>query len=128
MESLVHYQTMLVRRHNAALGDGECGRLRANSLELLQQLEAQDPLRKQRYRDIGQCSVHYDSYRCCCEKLAYPLRAQRHPFHQIGDVDCYSVCLIRERMLDESRREPLTFTSAWLAMASDEPDISGKSG
>ena len=57
MESLVHYQTMLVQRHNAAVGEEECERLRAYSLELLQQLEAQDPLRMQRYRDIGQYSV-----------------------------------------------------------------------
>lgn len=53
MESLVHYQTLLVQHHHAVLGDEECERLRANSLELLQQLEAQDPLRKQRYRDIA---------------------------------------------------------------------------
>lgn len=62
MESLVHYQTMLVRHHNAALGEEERERLRANTFELLQQLETQDPLRKQRYRDIGQCGAHPDSY------------------------------------------------------------------
>jgi len=54
MESLVHYQTLLVRRHHAALGDEDCERLRANSLELLQKLEMLDPLRKQRYRDLGE--------------------------------------------------------------------------
>jgi len=58
MESLVHYQILLVRRHHAALGDEECERLRANSLELLRQLEVLDPLRGQRYRDLGERSVH----------------------------------------------------------------------
>lgn len=89
MESLVHYQTMLVRRHNAALGDEECERLRVNSLELLLQLEAQDPLRKHRYRDIGQYRVHHDSYHHCCGEsrlFTQSLCAQHHPFHQIYDV------------------------------------------
>jgi hypothetical protein len=58
MESLVHYQMLLVRHHSTTLGGEGRERLRANSLELLQQLEAQDPLRKQRYRDIGQDDVH----------------------------------------------------------------------
>lgn len=69
MESLVHYQTMLVQRHNRALGDDERERLRSNSLKLLQQLEAQDPLRKQRYRDIGQCSLYHNSYHRRCEEI-----------------------------------------------------------
>ena len=63
MESLVHYQILLVRRHHAALGDEECERLRANSFKLLQQLETLDPLRGQRYRDLGECGVHRESYR-----------------------------------------------------------------
>lgn len=53
MESLIHYQTLLVRHHHAALGEEECERLRVNSHELLRKLEALDPLRQQRYRDIG---------------------------------------------------------------------------
>jgi len=53
MESLVHYQTLLIRGHYTALGDEECDRLRANSLELLRQLEVLDPLRRQRYRDLA---------------------------------------------------------------------------
>jgi len=53
LESLVHYQTLLVRRHYAVLGEEECERLRAESLEWLQQLEVLDPLRKQRYRDLA---------------------------------------------------------------------------
>ena len=57
MESLVHYQILLVRRHRTVLGDEECERLRVNSLELLQQLEVLDPLRGQRYRDLGEHSV-----------------------------------------------------------------------
>ena len=68
MESLVHYQTLLVQHHHAALGDEECERLRANSLELLQQLEAQDLLRKQRYRDIGQYNVYHKSYHVFAKK------------------------------------------------------------
>lgn len=96
MESLVHYQTMLVQRHNAALGDEECERLRVNSLKLLLQLEAQDPLRQQRYRDIGQCSVHCSYHRCHQETrlFTYSLGVQHHPFHQINDVDYYSARLI----------------------------------
>jgi hypothetical protein len=97
MESLVHYQTMLVQRHNAALGDEECERLKASSLELLQQLEAQDPLRKQRYRDIGQCSVHHNPYHSRRKEtclIIYFLGVQHHPSHQINDVDYYSGCLI----------------------------------
>lgn len=72
MESLVHYQTLLVQHHAAALGDGEYEQLRTNSLELLQQLETQDPLRKQRYRDIGQYGVHRKSHnRFCKETLLF---------------------------------------------------------
>lgn len=63
MESLVHYETLLVRRHCAVLGDEECERLKANTLELLRQLEVLDPLRKQRYRDLGERNVHHESYR-----------------------------------------------------------------
>lgn len=73
MESLVHYQTLLVRRHYAALGDEGCERLRADSLELLQRLEELDPLRKQRYRDLGECSVHHESYRRLYERLIFCL-------------------------------------------------------
>ena len=68
MESLVHYQTLLVRHHDAVLGDEECERLRVNSLELLKQLEVLDPLRKQRYRDLGRCGVHRESYHRFCEE------------------------------------------------------------
>ena len=63
MESLVHYQTLLVRRHYAVLGDEVCKRVRADSLELLQRLEVLDPLRRQRYRELGECGVHRESYR-----------------------------------------------------------------
>jgi len=63
MESLAHYQILLVRRHHAALGDEECERLRASSFKLLQQLELLDPLRGQRYRDLGEYGVRRESYR-----------------------------------------------------------------
>ena len=59
MESLVYYQTLLIQGHYAVLGVEECQRLRANSFNLLQQLEVLDPLRKQRYRDLGEHSVHH---------------------------------------------------------------------
>jgi len=68
MESLVHYQALLIRRHYAVLGDEECERLRADSLGLLQQLEVLDPLRKQRYRDLGEHSVHHGSHHSLCEE------------------------------------------------------------
>jgi len=62
MESLVHYQTLLARHHYGALGEEECEGLRAKSLDLLQRLEVLDPLRRQRYRDLGECSVRRGSY------------------------------------------------------------------
>ena len=71
MESLVHYQTLLVRRHHAVLGEEVCERLRADSLELLRRLEVLDPLRKQRYRDLGERSVHDESYRRLCEEAHF---------------------------------------------------------
>ena len=93
MESLVHYQTLLIRRHCAVLGDEECERLKTKSLDLLQQLEALDPLRKQRYRDLGERSVHHESYHRLCEETRFVysvFMAQHRPFHQINDVDYYS--------------------------------------
>lgn len=69
MESLVHYQTLLIRRHYAVLGDEEREGLRADSLDLLQQLAALDPLRKQRYRDLGEHSVHHESHHPLCEEI-----------------------------------------------------------
>ena len=68
MESLVHYQALLIRRHYAVLGDEECERLRADSLDLLQQLEVLDPLRKQRYRDLGEYGIHHESHHPLCEE------------------------------------------------------------
>jgi len=68
MESLVHYQALLIRRHYTVLGDEECERLRADSLDLLQQLEVLDPLRKQRYRDLGEHGVHHESHHPLCEE------------------------------------------------------------
>lgn len=69
MESLVHYQTLLTRRHFAVLGDEECERLRASSLDLLHRLEVMDPLRKQRYRDLGEPNVHHGSHHGLAKKL-----------------------------------------------------------
>ena len=68
MESLVHYQTLLVRRHYVVLDKEECERLRTSTLDLLQRLEVLDPLRKQRYRDLGERSVHHECYHPVCEK------------------------------------------------------------
>jgi len=126
MESLVHYQALLIRRHCAALGGEECERLRANSLELLQRLEVLDPLRKQRYQDLGESGAHHEFYHRLCGETHVAclfLVAQHGPFHQINDVDCYSARLhtrmVITRVLDESRRGCLTLALAWLALAAD---------
>ena len=53
MESLVHYKQLLARVHASSLGEKRTLALRAECKTLLEQLEAQDPMRRQRYRDIG---------------------------------------------------------------------------
>lgn len=53
MESLVHYKQLLVRSHSAMLAPKEGDNLIATCLDLLRQLETIDPLRKQRYNDLG---------------------------------------------------------------------------
>ena len=96
MESLVHYQTLLARRHYVVLGEEECERLRASALDLLRRLEVLDPLRKQRYRDLGEHGVHRECHHRLCEgtRLVYTfLVVQRQPFHQANDVYCYSARL-----------------------------------
>ncbi|KZV64464.1 cytochrome P450 [Peniophora sp. CONT] len=53
MESLVHYKQLLMRVHAATLGEDRAQTLRTDCKSLLEQLEAQDPMRRQRYRDLG---------------------------------------------------------------------------
>lgn len=56
MESLVHYKQLLVRNHSTSLESGEDDNLIASCLGLLRQLETIDPLRRQRYGDLGEHS------------------------------------------------------------------------
>ncbi|VDC07114.1 unnamed protein product [Peniophora sp. CBMAI 1063] len=53
MESLVHYKQLMVRAHSRTLGEDRARTLRAECKSLLEQLEAQDPMRRQRYRDLA---------------------------------------------------------------------------
>lgn len=54
MESLVHYKQMLIRNHSLSLASEERQELIRSCLDLLRQLETIDPLRKQRYDDLGE--------------------------------------------------------------------------
>ena len=57
MESLVFYKKLLLRKHAATLGeDGEAS-LRTECLDLLRQLQTIDSYRKQRYADLGNCTL-----------------------------------------------------------------------
>ena len=135
MESLVHYQTLLARRHFAVLGDEECERLRASSLDLLQRLEVMDPLRKQRYRDLGESSVHHRSHHGLAKKLVLFtcfLGAQHRPLHQINDVGC--IFFVRSQgwylitqMVDKNR-ELVAFSIAWLAAGGNGGVVRGVPG
>ncbi|KAI0035755.1 rab-protein geranylgeranyltransferase [Vararia minispora EC-137] len=53
METLVHYKRLLIRSHTSRLGPEGTQILREECLGLLKQLEELDPLRRQRYRDLG---------------------------------------------------------------------------
>ena len=62
MESLVHYKQMLIRNYSLSLASEERQELIKSCLDLLRQLGTIDPLRKQRYDDLGEaiCETLYD--------------------------------------------------------------------
>jgi len=49
MESLVHYQSILLRRHSISSDN-----LANDCMDLLEQLKTVDPARRQRYEEIGE--------------------------------------------------------------------------
>jgi hypothetical protein len=119
MESLVHYQTLLIRRHYAVLGDEECERLRAASLDLLQQLEVLDPLRS---RDI-EISVSTASITNLITLFAKKLGlftcfslSQHRPFHQINDVDYHLFCSLHTITIVGQARVP-TYINTCIRLA-----------
>ena len=52
MESLVHYKRLLLRKHAASLRSEEQEGLVKDCVSLLQELEALDPARRQRYKEL----------------------------------------------------------------------------
>jgi len=53
MESLVHYKSLLIQRHASDVGPKGVKELGKECLALLGELEALDPLRQRRYRDLA---------------------------------------------------------------------------
>lgn len=57
MESIVHYKQLLLRKHASNLPPEERAVVKQQCLDLLRQLEGIDPMRRQRYADLGGSST-----------------------------------------------------------------------
>lgn len=104
MESLVHYKSIILRRHSP-----NSDSLTAECLNLLEQLKVLDPARRQRYEEIGKLLTIV-----CIGVVAHSLRSFRdqeeievsHPV----TVACLTNLSFREVLTDGLRRD----WSSWL--------------
>ena len=62
MESLVTYKQLLLK-HHLPTGSRERVDVTNQCLTLLKELEEVDPMRRQRYRDMGACKISVDVFK-----------------------------------------------------------------